>query len=308
VSDPRPPLILSIDLEDWNQIVHRDLGLPDWDRPHEAFERQVTNLLAFLDELAVKATFFTLGMCARNYPDVVRQLVASGHELASHGFAHARVHDQNRQEFMRDVEQSIELIGDQANCRPVGYRAPAFSINRTCPWAYEVLAELGFRYDSSQYDSPRVPRRIIGIPGEPYRLQLASGQTLIEFPVAVARVGSRIVPIGGGSYWRLLPKRLLFRALRAAALPSAAPVLYFHPYEFDPQPLAARLPVSASRRQRLGAGRASVYWNVRRRKIAHLLREASREFRLLTYEQHLASTDDIGRARTKTLSRQGILV
>jgi polysaccharide deacetylase family protein (PEP-CTERM system associated) len=308
VSDPRPSLILSIDLEDWNQIVHRDLGLPDWDRPYEAFERQVTNLLAFLDELDLRATFFALGICAKNYPDVAREIAARGHEIASHGFAHVRVANQGPDEFRRDVEESIDLIESLVGDRPTGYRAPAFSISRTCAWAFDILADLGFRYDSSQYDTPRVPARIDGIPAEPYRLTLPSGRTLTEFPVAVGRLRGRSIPIGGGSYWRMLPKPLLFRALRSAAGPSAAPVLYFHPYEFDPRPLAASLPAAAPAQQRLGARRANLYWNARRPRIARLLREVAADFRFITYEDYLAAAGERDRARTKTLSGQGVLV
>lgn len=298
----RPRLVLTIDLEDWHQIVHRSLGRPDWDRPHAAFERQVQALLELLDDLQVSATFFVLGMCALNYPDAVREIARRGHELASHGFAHVPVHRQAKDEFWTDVVLSAELVAELGGRRPLGYRAPAFSINRSAAWAYDVLADLGFAYDSSQYDTPRIPDRLHAIPSEPYRLTVGGGRQLLEFPIAVGHWRGRRLPVGGGSYWRALPRRILFEALRAAAGPEAAPVLYFHPYEFDPEPLRTAPPRSAR------AAAHVLYWNARRRRIAELLRAAAGEFELLSHERYLATAGEPGGARTKALSRDGALV
>jgi polysaccharide deacetylase family protein (PEP-CTERM system associated) len=296
----RPRLVLTFDLEDWHQIVHRSLGVADWDRPHEAFERQVETLLALLDELDVRATFFVLGMCAKNYPDAVREIAARGHELASHGFEHVPVHRQTRDDFHRDVEASIMLLESLTGRRPLGYRAPAFSITRGSAWAFELLADLGFAYDSSQYDTPRLPDRLLEIPDEPYRLEVRPGEELLEFPIAMGRWRGRRIPIGGGTYWRVLPRRVLFDALRAAAGPNAAPVLYFHPYELDPKPLRT---VSGPR---FRAATQVLYWNARRRRIPVLLRAAAREFELLTHERCLATAGS--GARSKALSSEGVVV
>jgi polysaccharide deacetylase family protein (PEP-CTERM system associated) len=302
--DDRRPLLLSIDFEDWHQLVHRRLGLPDWDRPHAELERQTAVLLNLLDELDVRATFFLLGMSTVHHPDLVREIVRRGHEPACHGFAHARVYQQTKEEFRADLERALEAIADTAGRRPLAYRAAAFSINRQTPWAYEVLAEAGIRYDSSQYDSPRIRERIGGIPESPYRLELAGGAELWELPVAVW--GS--VPVGGGAYWRALPPRLLGRALDGVGRRTAYPVLYFHPYEFDPEPLKAALPPSPSARQRLTSTTRSLWRNTGRQIVARRLREVARSHRLLSYEQ---AYDDIHRlygARTRTLSEEGVLV
>ena len=121
--DDRPPLLLSIDFEDWHQLVHRRLGLPDWDRPHAALERQTAVLLDLLDELDARATFFLLGMSTVHHPDLVREIVRRGHEPACHGFAHARVYQQTKEEFRADLERALEAIADAAGRRPVAYRA-----------------------------------------------------------------------------------------------------------------------------------------------------------------------------------------
>jgi polysaccharide deacetylase family protein (PEP-CTERM system associated) len=303
VDDGRPALLLSFDVEDWHQLVHRRYGREDWDRRHPAFERQVAAILALLDELGARATFFLLGMTAARYPDVVRGIADRGHELACHGHEHARVYDQTRDQFRADVERALETIDRTTGRRPVAYRAPAFSINRRTPWAYDVLVELGFRCDSSQYDSPRIPDRITPLPAEPFRLETGNGAGLWELPIPVWRR----IPIGGGSYWRVLPAPLLKRGLGALQRQTAFPVLYFHPYEFDPEPLRATLP-SPTPSRRLAAAGKSLWRNTGRPLVARRLREIARHYRLLSYDQ---AYDDIARrygARPRALSPEGVLV
>ena len=274
-------LLLSIDFEDWHQLVHRRLGFAGWDRPHAALERQTAYLLDLLDELGARATFFLLGMSAVQHRELVAEIVRRGHEPASHGHLHARVYDQTAEEFRADLERSVEAIVDTTGGRPLAYRAPAFSINRRTPWAYDVLAEAGFRYDSSQYDSPRVPDRLGDIPPEPYRLG-----GLWELPVT-----------GGGAYWRVLPPR----NLREHA------VLYFHPYEFGPA-LRAELPPGASAKQRLAAAKVVLWRNAGRSLVERRLRQVARTHRLVSYDQAYDDIDRLHGARTRALSPQGVLV
>jgi peptidoglycan/xylan/chitin deacetylase (PgdA/CDA1 family) len=191
------------------------------------------------------------------------------------------VYDQTRDEFRADVERSVEAIADATGQQPVAYRAPAFSINRRTPWAYEVLAAAGFRYDSSQYDSPRVPDRLGDIPKEPYRL----GE-LWELPVA-----------GGGSYWRMLPPRNL----------GELAVLYFHPYEFGPA-LRAELPSSATTKQRLAAAKVVAWRNAGRSLVERRLRQVARTHRLVSYHQAYGDIDRLYGTRSRALSPQGVLV
>ena len=277
----KPRLLLSIDFEDWHQLVHRRLGLQNWDRPHHALERQTAHLLDLLDELGARATFFLLGMSVANHRDLVAEIVRRGHEPACHGYAHTRVYNQTADELRADLERAVETIADATEQRPLAYRAPAFSINRRTPWAYDVLADAGFAYDSSQYDSHRVPDRLGDIPSEPYRL----GE-LWELPVT-----------GGGSYWRVRPPR----NLRDFA------VLYFHPYEFGPR-LQAELPVDATARQRLAAAKIVLWRNAGRGLVEKRLQQVARTHRLVSYHQAYDDIDRLYGARTRALSPQGVLV
>jgi polysaccharide deacetylase family protein (PEP-CTERM system associated) len=289
-------LLLSVDFEDWHQLVHRRLAHADWDRRGPALERQTDIVLTLLDELGIRATFFVLGMTAARYPDLVREVAARGHELASHGYAHERVHAQTADSFRSDLERSLEAIEQAASVRPVGYRAPAFSITRETPWAYDVLGELGFEYDSSQYDSPRVPNRISPIPRAPYRLRAESGAELWELPVAAARI-----PVGGGAYWRVLPAAVIARTLEGLIAEGALPALYFHPYEFDPEPLRVDGGGAAARLLALRR-------NVARGSVAARLRKIAAQFPLLPYGTAVQDLAKRPGARPKTLSGAGLLV
>jgi polysaccharide deacetylase family protein (PEP-CTERM system associated) len=303
----RPTLLLSFDFEDWHQLVRRNLGLPDWDRAGPALESQTLRVLELLDELDVKATFFMLGMTVAHHRELAREIAARGHEPACHGYAHERVHRQTPETFRADVERCVELVEEVCGRRTAAYRAPAFSINRDTPWAYDVLAELGFRCDSSQHDSPRVPRRIGGIPPHPYPLVVSAGRELWELPVAVWRVRSATIPIGGGSYWRLLPRQTLLRGLHDVARRSSAPVLYLHPYECDPRPLRISIPSSAAAGQRARAILRSAWRNAGRSRVVDLLRVVAREFRLVSYESVYDELER-GAARPRSLSPEGVVV
>ena len=303
-----PPLLLSVDFEDWHQLVHRAAGSPNWEAPGPALERQTAAVLDLLDDLGAKATFFFLGMTVRSYPELAREITARGHEPACHGYAHERVYRQTRDEFARDLETAAGVVEEACGRRPISYRAPAFSINRETPWAYETLAELGFRFDSSQYDSPKVPNRIGGIPDAPYRLELASGRELWELPVCVTRAGGRTVPIGGGSYWRAFPTAAIVRGLIRAGETNPYPVLYFHPYEFDPEPLRAEPVGAPGVSGRLYAARRSLWRNAGRGLVAKRLRAVAGRFRLISYEQAYGDIVDHHGTRSRALSREGVLV
>jgi polysaccharide deacetylase family protein (PEP-CTERM system associated) len=257
-------------------------------------------LLALLDELGASATFFLLGMTAVRHPDVMREIDGRGHEVGSHGYAHRRVYEQDEADFRDDVQRSVDAIGEVTGKRPAGYRAPEFSINRDTPWAYEVLAELGFEYDSSQHENRRIPNRITPVPSSPYRIELPSGKSLWELPTPSVRR----VPLGGGAYWRLFPAPIIVRALATTSWP----VLYFHPYEFDSLPLRAELPDGLGTKQRMVAVSRQALRNPGRGLIAARLRKIARQFQLTSFEEAHDQIEREHGASTRALSPQGILV
>ena len=286
-------LLLSVDFEDWHQLVRRRIGVAGWEQPGPALRRQTERLLALLDELGVRATFFILGMAARSHPELVEAVAARGHEIGCHGDAHMPVHAQTRQEFIADLRAARATIERLTGKLPFGYRAPAFSITRDCPWAYEVLAEEGFAYDASQHDSPRIRKRVVGS-AAPHPLELGN-RTLWEFPVAVwQRGGQARVPVGGASYWGVLPTALVLKGLGTAG-PMAG--LYLHPHELDPRPLNALLPRSATPTQRLHGMTRGAQRNMARWRAAAVLRAIAERHQLIPYgEAHagLSSSSPAG--------------
>jgi polysaccharide deacetylase family protein (PEP-CTERM system associated) len=286
----RPAVILTIDFEDWEQIVGRAIGTADWDAPHDGFHRQAEATLALLRAAGVRATFFVLGMTARNYPHIVERLAAEGHEIACHGYTHTRVWEQGRSEFRRDVERCLSLLDDVGVPPPRGYRAPAFSLTSRTLWAFDVLADLEFRYDSSHYASPKISDRLPPA-NTPYRIAREPERGLWELPVAVTAVAGRRVPVGGGSYWRVLPRRVIFGGLDRLAAAHSFPVLYFHPYELGALSLRVKLPPRAPVRQRAAAAWYAVRYNPCRARIVPLVAAAAERFRLVTCAEALPDVE-----------------
>jgi polysaccharide deacetylase family protein (PEP-CTERM system associated) len=275
-----PTLLLSVDFEDWHQLVRRRLGAPDWEQAGPALGRQTDALLDLLDELGAKATFFILGMAARSHPQLVAKIIEAGHEIGSHGDRHLPVHSQAPEAFAADLRAARETIEQLTGKTPAGYRAPAFSITRETPWAYEVLAEEGFAYDASEHDSPRIRSRISTEIPAPHPLKLPGNRTLWEFPVAVWRPRRVRVPVGGASYWAALPNALVLRGLAQAGSLAG---LYLHPHEFDPQPLRVELSPGAPLPQRLHGLLRAAQRNSARRSGASTLRAIAQRFELIPY-------------------------
>lgn len=291
MSTSRPTLLLSIDYEDWHQLVRRRVGASNWDEPGPALRRQTDALLALLDELHARATFFVLGMAARAHPELLDRIVAAGHEIGCHGDAHLPVHTQTPDEFGADLRAARATITELTGRTPVGYRAPAFSITEGSDWAYRVLADEGFSYDASQHDSPALRDRAQASTTAPHRLDVGPDGGLWEFPVAVwhtERLGGIRIPVGGASYWQVLPTPAVLKGLGEAG-PLAG--LYLHPNEFDPEPLRAHLPNTASPKQQAHARLREAQRNGARRRAPGVLRAIARKFELIPYGEAHARLD-----------------
>jgi polysaccharide deacetylase family protein (PEP-CTERM system associated) len=240
------PIILSFDVEEHFRIeAATGLSIDPALKSHYSgrLEPSTHWLLNRLAEHDIKATFFVLGEIARSHPRLVRAIHSAGHEVASHGWDHQRVLTLTPASFRQDVAWSKDALEQVTGEPVVGYRAPTFSIVRQTAWAIDELAELGMTYDSSIYP---VRHDRYGVPDAPRAPFLARGdrQTLLEIPPLTWRLFGANVPLGGGGYFRLLPRFLLNVALdqsRRDCRPCVG-MLYFHPWEFDPA--QERLPLS----------------------------------------------------------------
>jgi polysaccharide deacetylase family protein (PEP-CTERM system associated) len=270
-------LVLTFDLEDWQQLARRRIGAANWDQPRPDLSRQVEAILALLEELGAKATFFVLGLTAERYPKVVERVATLGHEIASHGFNHLPLFSQTPQAVREDLRRSHQLLAELAGQPPLGYRAPAFSLTRDAEWTFELLGELGFRYDSSLHNSPRIPNRI---PHPLWAHRRGEGDGIWELPIAVWPVRLFHLPVGGGSYWRFLPRRAVESGLRSVA--GTGCCIYLHPYELDPEPLRLALPPRSPLAVRAKGVLRQLQRNPGKGKIPSLLRAVGHTFNLIT--------------------------
>ncbi|HZW21708.1 XrtA system polysaccharide deacetylase [Noviherbaspirillum sp.] len=226
---------MTIDVEDYFQVSAFERHIPraQWPSLPCRVEANMDRILALLDAENVKATFFTLGWIAERYPALVRRIVDNGHELASHGYGHARASDQTPEEFHQDVSRAKALLEDIGGKPVRGYRAPSFSIGLRNLWALDVLGEAGYRYSSSIYP---ISHDHYGMPDAPRFAHYPRGRDgVLEVPITTVRVMKKNLPSGGGGYFRLFPyavsRWLLQRVNREDRQPG---IFYFHPWEIDP--------------------------------------------------------------------------
>ena len=251
--------ILTIDLEDYfmvsafEGVVKRE----DWDKYESRIEHNTHRLLNILNgsfrnpqsaiRNPVRATFFCLGWVAERYPHLIREIHQQGHEIGCHSYDHRLVYGMTPDEFREDIRKSKRLLEDAIGAEVIGYRAPSYSITKNSLWAFEVLIEEGFKYDSSIFP---IRHDRYGIPGWerfPHILQ-GPGQGLHEFPLSTWQVWGLNLPIAGGGYLRHLPYALTHNGILAVNKGGHPVVIYLHPWEFDrEQPREALSPLTSFR-------------------------------------------------------------
>ncbi|MGQ9647786.1 MAG: XrtA system polysaccharide deacetylase [Thermodesulfobacteriota bacterium] len=276
---------LTIDLEDYFQVhaFSHVVRFEDWGNYPSRIEQNTHRLLNILNDSfrpppsairnVATATFFCLGWLAERYPSLIREIRQQGHEIACHGYSHKPIYTRSREEFREEIRKAKAILEDVTGDDVVGYRAPSYSITNKSQWAFKVLVEEGFKYDSSIfpihhdfYGFPRAPRFpfLVSQNGnsnfefsllnfETAALQYGSTATqgnsasnlkqsdppgsgkLIEFPISTYRICGQNIPISGGGYFRLLPYRLIEKGLRRINQQEHQPfIFYIHPWELDP--------------------------------------------------------------------------
>ena len=248
---------MTVDVEDYFQVsaFEKHIDKSQWDSlPH----RVADNTSRILDLFAahqVKATFFTLAWVAERYPDLIRRIVAEGHELASHGYQHIRVTAQTPEQFRADIKKTKQILEDISGQTIIGYRAASYSIGAKNLWALQVLEEEGHLYSSSIYP---VKHDLYGMPSAPrFAFHPENTQDLLEIPITTLKVLNKNIPCGGGGFFRLYPyqfSKLAYQYLNSSE--KQAGIFYFHPWEIDPdQPRQQNLPFKSQFRHYLNLHR-----------------------------------------------------
>ncbi len=232
---------LTIDVEDYFQVTAFEQQVKpwEWDTYPLRVEGNTLRILDMLDEFALRATFFVLGWIAERLPALVKEIRRRGHEIACHGYGHQLIYRLSPQEFREDVSKAKKILENICGEPVKGYRAPSYSITTKSLWALDVLVEEGFSYDSSIFP---ITHDIYGIPGGkrfPHEISTHAGK-IQEFPISTfsLNVGAwkPHIPIAGGGYLRFFPAALVAQAIQSINAREKQPVIvYFHPWEIDPQ-------------------------------------------------------------------------
>ena len=242
--------ILSVDVEDYFQVeaFAGSVGRDSWSQWPSRVVANTQRVLDLFEEYDAKATFFFVGWVAERFPHLVREVQSRGHEIACHSYWHRTVYSLSPEEFRADTRLAKRIIEDAAGVEVRGYRAPSWSITKSCLWALDILAEEGFTYDSSIYP---IHHDLYGVPGAkrfPYAHVCGNGLKLREFPPATLRFAGTNFPVAGGGYLRIFPSVFTEHAFRTFEKNYGEQVVvYLHPWELDPEqprihgPLKSRL-------------------------------------------------------------------
>jgi len=221
----------TIDVEDGVSIAMRDaFGIKS-----KQTERVVVNtqkIVCLLEKYNVKATFFILGKVAEDFPLLVKEISNGGHELGVHGYNHLQFFRMTPAEALKELTDAKKLLEDISGKKIIGHRAPAFSVNSNTAWAFDVIAESGFTYDSSvipikggHYGWPEFPKEITPI-------ITTNGAKLIVVPISTTKFFGRDIPYSGGGYLRLFPFLFTNHSFKSN-VKNRPTILYIHPYELD---------------------------------------------------------------------------
>lgn len=228
---------LSVDVEDYFHVsaLANAISRESWDDMEYRVEANTNKLLQLFDEMGSKATFFVLGYVARRSPGLIREIHSQGHEVACHGLSHELIYKQSPAVFEEETRVSKQMLEDIVSRPVVGYRAASWSITAKSLWALDIIAELGFEYDSSIFP---IHHDRYGIPGAlqyPGFVESPGGRKLVEFPPSTVSLPGMRLPVAGGGYFRILPYQLTTFGLRRINRQAGQPfIFYLHPWEIDP--------------------------------------------------------------------------
>ena len=225
---------MSVDIEDYFQVAAFDahISRQEWHKIPLRVEKNTYKILELFAKHNIKATFFTLGWVAERFPGLVQDIVAQGHELASHGYAHKRATLQTRSEFREDISKAKQILEEISSTKIKGYRAPSYSINHSNMWVHDELYDTGHIYSSSVYP---VKHDLYGIPDAP-RFKYILDNGLVEIPISTIKILNKNLPAGGGGFFRFYPYMLSKWIIKNINKNDQQPtIFYFHPWELDPE-------------------------------------------------------------------------
>lgn len=237
----------TIDVEDWFHILDCDAAPPmeRWPGLEVRVEKNTTQILDILASYGIKATFFWLGWVAERHKHLVRRCLNEGHEIASHGYGHLLAYKVGPKIFQQDITRAKSVLENIIGAPVKGFRAPGFGIKKNNGWAFDIIQESGYEYDSSVFPCTREHGGIVDSPLEIHFIETQNGP-LPEIPMSAVEIFGRRIHLFGGGYLRLASKSLIRWGIKKVHAQGRPLVVYIHPREIDlHQP---RLPLSLQRR------------------------------------------------------------
>ena len=235
--------ILTFDVEEWFHLLDFDAtrGEEQWKNYEVRIHENVERIFRILEETNTKASFFIIGWIAKTYPELVRK-IADKYQIGSHTMTHQLVWQQSREEFKEDVSASIKLLEDITGKKVECFRAPGFSIRESEAWAFETLAELGIKYDSSVFPAPAshggMPSYGAALPS----IVEVGGVQMREFPIPYHSFAGQHIVFNGGGYFRLMPYGIISKWTKQCGNYCLS---YIHPRDLDAgQPMLEGLPAT----------------------------------------------------------------
>ncbi len=274
---------LSIDWEDFGQLLGRDRSGVLTPPLPVTIDRQTDIILDMLNETGKKATFFILGMLARHRADLVKKIAREGHEIGLHGDMHINMRTLNRDQAFKDLSDSQKLVTDIIGAPVYGFRAPYFSVDETNLYVLEILSELGLVYDSSIFPIKLKRYGIANFNRKDALYMLPNGKEIVELPLTVGVVNGKTVPVAGGGYIRAFPQFFLNKVFKKLNDNAEDVMLYMHPYEFDTQ----RIDASTNYPQDMSYGKGKTFlinlrWNLNRNSIRGKLKSLLTKYEFIT--------------------------
>ena len=234
--------ILTFDIEDWFHIIQKypDDILEKWDNYEVRIHNGMDKIFKILDENNVKATFFVLGYIARKHPEVVKRIHDLGYEVGAHSDMHRAAYRQNIEEYRKDLANCIDTLENLTGEKVVSYRAPGFSIKKQNVWIFEVLHDLGIKYDASIFPAVRDHGGFDDFAASRPVVIKYNKCYIKEFPMSVNSMFGEKFAVTGGGYFRFFPYRIMKKMVQKEKYT----MTYFHPRDFDPtQPVLSGLSI-----------------------------------------------------------------
>jgi polysaccharide deacetylase family protein (PEP-CTERM system associated) len=222
---------LTFDVEDGWSVVSRDQHLGDIE-PAETVVGDTERILGILAARNTKATFVVVGKVAEKFPSLIKRIASAGHELGIHSYSHRQMFRLTENEFRNDVKRAKAAVENSASAEVKGYRAPEFSISPRTKWSLRILAEEGFRYDSSVVPCSNPRYGLEGFSKDICRVDVGDGLCIVEVPLSVFSIPMTNKGfLTGGGYLRHFPYCVSHAVIRH--IQKTRPVIvYMHPYEF----------------------------------------------------------------------------